>query len=107
WMLGLGLYYTGRRADARAVLADDARRFGRLAGESNGRLLLADDDLASARDALSRHGTPTGRPASLVGFARTLGWRAHVEFLAGAWDDAVLFGERAVMIARESEEASA
>ncbi|MDA0174496.1 LuxR C-terminal-related transcriptional regulator [Solirubrobacter taibaiensis] len=107
WMLALGRFYLGEAETAHAALDADRARFGPLAGEQKDSLLLAEGDVPRAREALSQRRLELGRTGSLVVQARTLARQAQVEFLAGAWDDAALLGEQAVVIATESEEAAA
>ena len=105
WSLALGLYYTGRRAEAHAVVDEEARR-GVPLNAIKGGLLLADDELDAARDALRRmpHAVSAG---SLVIAARALAKQAQLEFAAGEWDEAVVLAERAATIAHETDEVAA
>ncbi len=92
------LHWLGRRDEAYAGLATATRR---------GSLLLADDDLSGARDALRAE---TSRPVpsrSLVVAARALAAHARVEFLAGRWDDAARLAARARVIAGEAGDVAA
>ena len=91
--LALGLYWSGRRDEARALST---------VGSIGAGLLLADDDVAAARRALAGE---TSR--SLVVAARRLAKLSQVAFAAGDWDDAVVLAERAQVIATESAEAAA
>ena len=103
WSLAVGLYYTGHRAEAHAVVDEEARR-GVPLNAIKGGLLFADDELSPAREALREYSVSAG---SLVVAARALGKRAQLEFVAGEWDDAVVSAERAATIAQESDEVAA
>ncbi len=93
--LALGLYWSGRRAQARAL----KHSLG-----TDGGILLADDEPAAARPLLAAASAEAG---SLVVAARTLAKESQAAFAAGEWDDATILAERALVIATESDEISA
>ncbi len=105
WSLALGLYYTGRRAEARALVDEEARR-GVPLNSMKGGLLLADDELDAARDAFA--GMPHAVTAgSLVIAARALAKQAQLEHAAGRWEETVVLAARATAIADEADEVAA
>ena len=97
-----GLVHSGRAEEAfAAVPAHDPVQ----AGVARGWLRLLTDDLDGARadlDAAARTAGPHGIVNSV---AFCLAYLARAEFLAGAWDDAVVHAERAAVLVAESSSA--
>ena len=97
-----GLVHSGRAEEAfAAVPAHDPVQ----AGVARGWLRLLTDDLDGARadlDAAARTAGPHGIVNSV---AFCLAYLARAEFLAGAWDDAVVHAERAAALVAESSSA--
>jgi DNA-binding CsgD family transcriptional regulator/tetratricopeptide (TPR) repeat protein len=109
--LAHGLSHAGRRADAHAALdrwLDDpgapppGSGFVLLALKAN--LLIADGDLAAARAAFETSARASLDEGLLVVAAMSLSGLARVDYLEGAWDDAVIAAQRAIALAIESED---
>jgi DNA-binding CsgD family transcriptional regulator len=109
--LALALSFTGRTQDAHAALdrwLDDPSAPSHGAGfvllALKGFLLLAEGDLRAARAAFETSATESLERGLLVVAAVSLSGLTRVEYLAGAWDSAVVSGERAIALAIESED---
>ena len=109
--LAHGLSHAGRRAEAHAALdrwLDDpgapppGSGFVLLALKAN--LLIADGDLSAARAAFETSARASLDEGLLVVAAMSLSGLARVDFLDGAWDDAVIAAQRAIALAIESED---
>jgi DNA-binding CsgD family transcriptional regulator len=109
--LALGLSFTGDREGAHAALdrwLDDPAAPQRAAGfvllALKGFLLLAEGDLRGARTAFETSAAESLERGLLVVAALSLAGLIRAEYLAGAWDSAVVVGERAIALAVESED---
>ena len=109
--LALGSSFLGRRADAHAALdrwLDDPAAPRPGAGfvllATKGNLLLAEGDLAAARRAFETSARESLSEGLLVVSAMSLSGLTRVEYLAGAWDNAVVSAERAIALAVESDD---
>jgi DNA-binding CsgD family transcriptional regulator len=109
--MALGLSFTGRRAAAHAALdrwLDDPAAPRRAGGfvllALKGVLLLGDGDVAGARAAFEASATESLERGLLVVAAMSLAGLARTEYMAGAWDSAVVASERAIAVAVESED---
>ncbi len=109
--LAHGLSHAGRRAEAHAALdrwLDDpgapppGSGFVLLALKAN--LLIADGDLVAARSAFETSARASLDEGLLVVAAMSLSGLARVDYLEGAWDDAVIAAQRAITLAIESED---
>jgi DNA-binding CsgD family transcriptional regulator len=109
--LALGLSFTGARADAHAALdrwledptaPEHAAGFVLLA--LKGFLLLAEGDVRGARAAFETSASESLERGLLVVAALSLSGLTRTEYLAGAWDSAVVASERAIALAVESED---
>jgi DNA-binding CsgD family transcriptional regulator/tetratricopeptide (TPR) repeat protein len=106
-LLSVGLAYSGRITEAFAVLGS-VEFTGQSEPEDwalmvRGVLNMVDDDLANARADLVRASTTALRQGSLQTAADALDWLGTAEYYSGAWDDAILHAERALLIYTESE----
>jgi DNA-binding CsgD family transcriptional regulator len=107
--LAHGLGYSGRAAESFAAAAGAEERpgdppFAWLEPRSaRGLLRLVDDDLDGAREDLASAAATASRLGVLNTAAYAFAFLARAEYLAGAWDDAVLHAERAVAINEESD----
>jgi len=106
-LLSVALAYSGRIAEAVAVLRS-LEPTGRSEPKDwalnvRGMLRLAQDELANARADLAQAATTALRQGSLQTAADALDWLATAEYYSGAWDDAILHAERALLIYTESE----
>ncbi|MDA0182886.1 AAA family ATPase, partial [Solirubrobacter phytolaccae] len=97
WLM-LGLYWSGRRDEARALAA---RSEGVLVSH-RATILLADDEPQAAQATV---GGPAG--GSLVVAARLHATRSRAALAAGSWDDAAVLAARAHAFALESDELAA
>jgi DNA-binding CsgD family transcriptional regulator/tetratricopeptide (TPR) repeat protein len=106
-VLSMALAYLGRLAEAFAVLNSTE-----LASRSeledwallvHSLLTVVEDELPNARADLARVAATALRQGSLQTAADALDWLATAEYYSGAWDDAILHGERALLIYTESE----
>jgi DNA-binding CsgD family transcriptional regulator len=109
--LALALSFTGRREAAHAALdrwLDDPSAPPHGAGfvllALKGFLLLAEGDLRGARTAFQLSAAESLGRGLLVVAALSLSGLTRVEYVAGAWDSAVVSGERAIALAVESED---
>ena len=109
--LALGLSFTGRPEEAHAALdrwLDDPAAPPRGAGfvllALKGFLLLAEGDLDAAHAAFETSAHESLEQGLLVVAALSLSGLARASYLAGAWDAAVVAGERAIALAVESED---
>jgi DNA-binding CsgD family transcriptional regulator len=109
--LALGSSFTGRREAAHAALdrwLDDPAAPRPGAGfvllALKGFLLLAEGDVAAARAAFETSARESLSEGLLVVAALSLAGLTRVEYLAGAWDSAVVSAERAIALAVESED---
>ena len=109
--LALGLSFTGSRDQAHAALdrwLDDPAAPTHGAGfvllALKGFLLLGDGDLRAARAAFETSAAESLDRGLLVVAALSLSGLARAEYLAGAWDGAVVASERALALAVESED---
>ncbi len=103
--LGIGLGYAGRLAEGLAAVepALGPEHAGLTVRRVRGWLRLLADDLDGARaDLAEESATALGLGAFGVA-AFALAHHARAEYYAGAWDDAVVHGERAVAIAADLE----
>jgi len=106
-VLSMALAYLGRLPEAFAVL-DSTELASRSELEDwallvHGLLRLVEDELPNARADLARVAATALRQGSLQTAADALDWLATAEYYSGAWDDAILHGERALLIYTESE----
>ena len=103
--LALGSSFTGRREQAHAALDrwDDGGS-GFILRTLKGNLLIAEGDLPGARAVLEAAAADSLERGLLVVAAISLSVLTQVEYLAGAWDSAVVSGERAISLAVESED---
>ena len=69
-----------------------------------GNLLLAEGDLAAARRAFETSARESLSEGLLVVSALSLSGLTRVEYLSGAWDNAVVSAERAIALAVESDD---
>jgi DNA-binding CsgD family transcriptional regulator len=97
-----GLVHAGR---ADAAVAEVPGRDPVQAGVARGWLRLLIDDLDGARADLGAAARSAGPHGIVNSVAFSLAYLARAEYLAGAWDDAVLHAERAAMYAAESDSA--
>ncbi len=109
--LALGLSFTGSRADAHAALdrwLEDPAAPQRAAGfvllALKGFLLLGEGDVRGARAAFETSATESLERGLLVVAALSLSGLTREEYLAGAWDSAVVASERSIALAVESED---
>jgi DNA-binding CsgD family transcriptional regulator len=109
--LALALSFTGRRADAHAALdrwLDDPSAPPHGAGfvllALKGFLLMGEGDLRAARAAFETSADEGLERGLMVVAALSLSGLTRVQYLAGAWDSAVVCGERAIALAIESED---
>ena len=109
--LALGLSFTGSPSKAHAALdrwLDDpaAPRHGTgfVLLALKGFLLLGDGDLSGARAAFETSAAESLERGLLVVAALSLAGLTRAEYLAGAWDSAVVASERAIALAVESED---
>ncbi len=103
--LAHGLGYAGRTAESfAAVVAADGPDFSWLEPRSaRGTLRLVEDDLDGARADLEAAATAASRLGVLNTAAFSFAFLARAEYLAGAWDDAVVHAERAVAVNIEAD----
>jgi len=104
-----GLGYAGRTTES-SVAADSARELPGDADQlwlnprsARGVLRLVDDDLDAARADLESVAAAAARLGILNTSAFSFAYLARAEWVAGAWDDALLHAERAVAINLESD----
>jgi DNA-binding CsgD family transcriptional regulator len=109
--LALGFSFIGSRAQAHAALdrwLEDPTAPRRAAGfvllALKGFLLLGEGDVRAARAAFETSATESIERGLLVVAALSLSGLTRAEYLAGAWDGAVVAGERAIALAVESED---
>lgn len=109
--LANGLAFEGRVDEAHAVLDRwlDGRDApppgsGYVLLAHKARLLAAHGEIERARALFAQAARTSLDEGLLVVAALSLAGRARVDFLAGAWDDAVVAAERATAIAVESED---
>ena len=109
--LALGLSFTGSPKEAHAALdrwLDDPAAPRHGAGfvllALKGFLLLGDGDLRGARAAFETSAAESLERGLLVVAALSLAGLNRAEYLAGAWDSAVVASERAISLAVESED---
>jgi DNA-binding CsgD family transcriptional regulator len=109
--LALALSFTGRRQHAHAALdrwLDDPSAPPHGAGfvllALKGFLRLGESDLRAARLAFETSAAESLERGLLVVAALSLSGLTRVEYLAGAWDSAVVSAERAIALAVESED---
>jgi DNA-binding CsgD family transcriptional regulator len=109
--LALGSSFIGRREEAHAALdrwLDDPTAPRPGAGfvllALKGFLLLADGEVAAARAAFETSARESLSEGLLVVSALSLGGLTRVEFLAGAWDSAVVSSQRAIALGVESDD---
>ena len=109
--LALGLSFTGSPKEAHAALdrwLDDPTAPRHGAGfvllALKGFLLLGDGDLRGARAAFETSAAESLERGLLVVAALSLAGLNRAEYLAGAWDSAVVASERAIALAVESED---
>jgi DNA-binding CsgD family transcriptional regulator len=109
--LALGLSFTGAPAEAHAALdrwLDDPAAPRHGAGfvllALKGFLLVGDGELPAARAAFETSAAQSLERGLLVVAALSLAGLARAEYLAGAWDSAVVASERAIAVAVESED---
>ncbi len=109
--LALGLSFTGSPKEAHAALdrwLDDPAAPRHGAGfvllALKGFLLLGDGDLRGARAAFETSAAESLERGLLVVAALSLAGLNRAEYLAGAWDSAVVASERAIALAVESED---
>jgi DNA-binding CsgD family transcriptional regulator len=109
--LALGFSFIGSRAQAHAALdrwLEDPTAPRRAAGfvllALKGFLLLGEGDVRAARAAFETSATESLERGLLVVAALSLSGLTRAEYLAGAWDSAVVAGERAIALAVESED---
>ena len=103
--LAHGLGYAGQTAESfAAVAAADGPNYVWLEPRSaRGTLRLVDDDLDGARADLAATALAASRLGVLNTAAFSFAFLARAEYLAGAWDDAVVHAERAVAINIEAD----
>lgn len=103
--LAHGLGYAGRTADSFAAVAGaDGPDFAWLEPRSaRGTLRLVEDDLDGARADLAAAAMAASKLGVLNTAAFSFAFLARAEYLAGAWDDAVVHADRAVAINAESD----
>jgi DNA-binding CsgD family transcriptional regulator len=97
-----GLVHAGRADEAAAEVP---RHDPVQSGVARGWLRLLTDDLDGARADLGAAARTAGPHGIVNSVAFSLAYLARAEYLAGAWDDAVLHAERAAMYAAESDSA--
>jgi DNA-binding NarL/FixJ family response regulator len=106
-LLSVSLAYSGRIAEAFAVLGSleptGQSEPGDWALLVRGVLKMVDDDLANALADLAQAATTALRQGSVQTAADALDWLGTAEYYSGAWDDAILHAERALLIYTESE----
>jgi DNA-binding CsgD family transcriptional regulator len=109
--LALGFSFVGSRDDAHRALdrcLDDPAAPRHGAGfvllAVKGFLLLGDGDLPAARTAFETSAAESLERGLLVVAALSLSGLTRAEYLAGAWDKAVVASERAIALAVESED---
>ena len=109
--LALGLSFTGSPREAHAALdrwLDDPAAPRHGAGfvllALKGFLLLGDGDLDGARAAFETSAAESLERGLLVVAALSLAGLTRAEYVAGAWDSAVVASERAIALAVESED---
>ena len=109
--LALGLSFTGSPKEAHAALdrwLDDPAAPRHGAGfvllALKGFLLLGDGDVRGARAAFETSAAESLERGLLVVAALSLAGLNRAEYLAGAWDSAVVASERAISLAVESED---
>lgn len=104
-----GLGYTGRRAEfaaAAAAAQDQPEQASPLwlnPRGARGVLRLVDDDLDGARADLESVATTASRLGILNTASFAFAYLARAEWVAGAWDDALVHAERAVAINLQSD----
>ncbi len=104
-----GLGYAGRTvesvaaADSARELPGDADQLWLNPRSARGVLRLVDDDLDAARADLESVAATASRLGILNTSAFSFAYLARAEWVAGAWDDALLHAERAVAINLESD----
>jgi len=103
--LAHGLGYAGRTAESFvAVAAADGPDYDWLEPRSaRGTLRLVEDDLDGARADLAAAALAASELGVLNTAAFSFAFLARAEYLAGAWDDAVVHAERAVAINIEAD----
>ena len=103
--LAHGLGYAGRTAESfTAVAAADGPDYVWLEPRSaRGTLRLVEDDLDGARADLAAAALAASELGVLNTAAFSFAFLARAEYLAGAWDDAVVHAERAVAINVEAD----
>ena len=103
--LAHGLGYAGRTAESfTAVTAAEGPDYVWLEPRSaRGTLRLVEDDLDGARADLAAAALAASELGVLNTAAFSFAFLARAEYLAGAWDDAVVHAERAVAINVESD----
>jgi DNA-binding CsgD family transcriptional regulator len=103
--LAHGLGYAGRTADSfAAVEGADGPDYAWLEPRSaRGTLRMVEDDLDGARADLAAAAMAASRLGVLNTAAFSFAFLARAEYLAGAWDDAVVHADRAVAINIESD----
>jgi DNA-binding CsgD family transcriptional regulator/tetratricopeptide (TPR) repeat protein len=106
-LLSVGVAYSGRIAEAFALLGSVQPALGSEPEDwallVRGVLKMVADDLENARADLAGAATTALRRGSLQTAADALDWLGTAEYYSGAWDDAVLHAERALLIYSESE----
>jgi DNA-binding CsgD family transcriptional regulator len=109
--LALGFSFIGSRSEAHAALdrwLEDPVAPRRAAGfvllALKGFLLLGEGDVRAARAAFETSAAESLERGLLVVAALSLSGLTRAEYLAGAWDSAVVAGERAIALAVESED---
>jgi DNA-binding CsgD family transcriptional regulator len=105
--LALGSSFIGRREDAYAALdrwLEPRPGAGFVLLALKGFLLLADGDVHAARSAFETSARESLAEGLLVVAGLSLSGLTYVEYVAGAWDHAVVSSERAIALAIESED---
>ena len=109
--LALGMSFTGSRTSAHAALdrwLEDPSAAPRAAGfillALKGFLLMGEGDLPAARAAFERSASQSLENGLLVVAALSLSGLTRVAYFAGEWDQAVVWAERAMPLAIESED---
>jgi DNA-binding CsgD family transcriptional regulator/tetratricopeptide (TPR) repeat protein len=109
--LALGFSFIGSAADAHAALdrwledpATPRHAAGFVLLALKGFLLLGEGDVRGARAAFETSAAESLERGLLVVAALSLSGLTRAEYLAGAWDGAVVASERAIAVAVESED---
>jgi DNA-binding CsgD family transcriptional regulator len=112
-MLATALAYAGRLPEGLATVESAIARVAATPGEfgmtlktMRGWLRLVEDDLTGARADLADDASARLRAGMSDGLPFVYSWLAWVEYLIGAWDDAMVHAERAHAIAVELEHPS-